>query len=325
MDPEYGLVPARMTPVPLHRSEVALLIPTRNAVRAGFWKAWIAAVRSQSVQPGCVIVADSRSQDETVALAQAQGWPVLPVTHFNHGRTRNQLIGQCPKAAILVFMTQDAILAEPDSLRKLLEPFADHRVAAVTARQLARPGADFFETQARRFNYPEQSRITLKSDIAELGIKAAFVSNSCCAWRRSALEEIGYFPEALTGEDTLAGFRLLEAGWKLVYNAQALVIHSHNFTITAEARRYFDIGVTHAQHQDYLQRLGPPEKEGTRFLRHQLAGLWKTQPWATPKALLRIFAKYGAYRLGRQYQRLPCRIRPHLSSQPNYWTTKDCA
>lgn len=305
----------------IEASRVALLVPTYNAARTGFWEDFLLAVEQQTIQPSQKLVADSGSGDETVAMARDAGWGILPVTNFNHGGTRNRMLQQFPDAEILVFLTQDAVLAEIWSLEKLLKPFQDPQVAAVTARQLPRLGAGLLEAHARHFNYPETSRITEQKDISRLGIKAAFVSNSCCAWRRTALEDVGGFPETLMGEDTLTGARLLERGWKLVYAADAPVIHSHAFTIAAESRRYFDIGVAHADYVDYLRQLGNPEREGLRFLRNQLRLLYRKQPGGIPAALLRLASKYLTYRLGRQYRKLPRCLCRHLSSQPRYWNT----
>jgi len=44
------------------------------------------------------------------------------------------------------------------------------------------------------------------------------------------LEEIGWFREKLImGEDTFAGARMLLAGYKIAYVADAQVYHSHNY------------------------------------------------------------------------------------------------
>lgn len=322
MDSQSGVVSTRMILDTPTYAGLALLVPTRNAAKSGLWEQWLQAVQDQTIQPEWRLVADSHSSDETIVKARSAGWETVQVINFNHGRTRNVMAQYYPEAEILVFLTQDAIFAEKESLARLLEPFQDPQVAAVTARQLPRPGAGLLEAQARLFNYPACSRITEQADIARLGIKAAFVSNSCCAWRTSALAQIGWFPDTLMGEDTLAGARLLEAGWKLAYAAEATVWHSHAFTIKEEARRYFDIGVAHADHRDYLQQLGGPEGEGLRFLRDQLRFLRQRRPVAIPLALLRIGAKYTAYRLGRHYRKLPLALCTRLSGQPQYWLTQ---
>lgn len=80
-------------------------------------------------------------------------------------------------------------------------------------------------------------------DIPLRGLKALFCSNSCAAYRRTAFEKVGGFPETLPlGEDMAITARLLEAGYTTVYCADAEVRHSHNYTSWQEFKRYFDIG-----------------------------------------------------------------------------------
>lgn len=38
-------------------------------------------------------------------------------------------------------------------------------------------------------------------------------------------------------------------GYKVAYIAEAMVRHSHNYSLTEEFKRYFDIGVFHADQQ----------------------------------------------------------------------------
>lgn len=301
------------------RPDVALLVPTRNA---GFlWRDWCEALRRQTVKPGWALVADSESRDATPLIAARYGLQVTRVDArtFDHGLTRNRMAAMVPKAEILVYLTQDAVLADPQALERLLEPFADPAVAIASGRQLPRPGAGEIEAQARLFNYPDQSRRIRKTDIPEMGIKAAFVSNSFCAWRAAALTAIGGFPSTIMGEDTLAAARLLLSGAEIAYVAEARVYHSHAYSIREESRRYFDIGVFHARFAAELEAFGRPEGEGRRFVRAQLEYLRKAAPGLIPGAILRIGCKYAGYRLGRKEHFLPRFLKRRLSLHPGWW------
>ena len=81
-------------------------------------------------------------------------------------------------AAFAVFLTQDAVLAQPDAIARLLSAFADPQVAAVYGRQLPHPGADPVSAHARGFNYPGVSRTVTLADRAALGIRTCFLSNA---------------------------------------------------------------------------------------------------------------------------------------------------
>ena len=83
------------------------------------WQDWIAAYQSQLLKADKVIVIDSSSSDNTAEHADESGFLVhsIPKSEFNHGGTRNQAVEFAKSFAdVVVFMTQDAILASPDSL-----------------------------------------------------------------------------------------------------------------------------------------------------------------------------------------------------------------
>ena len=85
-------------------------------------------------------------------------------------------------ADIFVCMTQDAIPADTALIGHLVEALQQPKVAAAYARQLPLPDCREIEKYTRSFNYPEESRIKSKDDIAELGIKTFFCSNVCAAY-----------------------------------------------------------------------------------------------------------------------------------------------
>ncbi len=181
---------------------------------------------------------------------------------FNHGRTRQLAADLCPEADIIIYMTQDAILASPDSVKNILTGFNDEKVGAVCGRQLPYPDASPIAAHARLFNYPAVSSVKSKDDIKRIGIKAAFLSNSFAAYRRTALMDVGGFPSNIIfGEDTYVAARMLLAGWKVAYAAEATCYHSHNYRIVEEFRRYFDIGIFHSQEKWFISLLGKAEGE----------------------------------------------------------------
>ena len=218
-----------------------LVIPTYNA--GNQWQDWIAAYQSQSLKADKVIVIDSSSSDDTVKLAEEAEFSVysIPQSIFNHGRTRNQAV-EFGKGFtdVVIFMTQDAILASSDSLANLLAPFVDPEVAAVCGRQLPHHDATPLAAHARYFNYPSESRVRTMADISVLGIKTAFMSNSFAAYRLSVFEELGGFPDnTILAEDMYLTAKMILLGYKVVYCAEATVFHSHNYTLKQEFQRYF--------------------------------------------------------------------------------------
>lgn len=299
---------------------IAVCVPTLNA--GSQWPLWLATTREGLTNHMRLVVADSSSDDETAALARAAGAEVIHIERaaFNHGGTRNQLLHALSDCDVVIFLTQDALLADADSLVELANSFITPNIGAAFGRQLPHHNATPIAAHARLFNYPTASRTVSQADIPKLGIKTAFLSNSFAAYRRQALIEAGGFPEhVILSEDMMAGARLLKQGWHLAYNANACVHHSHNYSMREEFKRYFDIGVFHAQEHWLIEWLGKAEGEGLRFLQSEIRYLLKHAPYSLPSAALRTVFKYLGYRLGCGHSTLPTPYKKKLSMHPSFW------
>jgi rhamnosyltransferase len=300
---------------------IALVVLTLNA---GVGATTVAnAIRSQRLQPDVWLVLDSGSSDGTVQTFTQAGADVVPVdgARFDHGATRQMAVDRLDGVDVVVFTTQDAMLADADALGALVACLDDSRIGAAYGRQVPRPGAGAIERHARLFNYPDVRAVHTMDDAARLGIKAAFCSNSFAAWRRSALLAVGGFPSpCILGEDMLTAARLLQAGYGVVYCAEARAVHSHALTVGGEARRYFDTGVMHADNPWLRQAFGSAGGEGMRFARSEMHYLaTHGAVLYIPEALVRDVVKLVAYRLGRAYRRLPMKWCPRMSMNPGYW------
>lgn len=296
-----------------------VIVPTLNAAKD--WPLFAPALLA-CAQPEQVLIVDSESTDGTPDLARAAGFRLHTIqrSDFNHGGTRRMAAGLVPDAEILIYMTQDAVCSGPDVLRSLLAVFADPLVAAACGRQLPRHGATAIEAHARIFNYPSLSEIRTLESRARLGIKAAFLSNSLAAYRRPALMQVGHFPDnVIFGEDMVTSARLLLAGYRVAYVAEAVIYHSHAYTMTQEFRRYFDIGVLHSRERWLLDEFGGAGGEGKRFVLSELSYLRKHDPRQIPSAFMRTVIKLIAYRLGREEAYLAPFVKRHLSLNSKYW------
>jgi rhamnosyltransferase len=301
------------------RASVAVIVPTRNAARD--WTAFASAIVA-NIEPRSVMIVDSASTDGTAELAYAEGFRVytVPLAEFNHGGTRQLAAEMLPDAEILVFLTQDAVLADANAIKALLELFEDPTVAAAFGRQLSRIGATPIEAHARRFNYPAESSIRVLESRETMGFKAIFISNSFAAYRREALMAVGGFPRhVIFGEDTITAAKLLLSGGKIAYVANAEVYHSHSYTWLQDFKRYFDIGVLHARESWLLRDFGSVGGEGGRFVRSELNYLWPRYWWLIPSALVRTALKLVGYRLGRIEKKLSLGWKRRLSMHRHFW------
>ncbi|MBC8205658.1 MAG: glycosyltransferase family 2 protein, partial [Kiritimatiellaeota bacterium] len=241
------------------------------------------------------------SGDATVDLAKRHGFEIHTIQpeHFNHGLTRQVGADLCPQADVLIYMTQDAVLADPQALENLLQSLENQQAAAAYGRQLPPPGTPPTEAFARQHNYPPESRIKTLADISDLGLHTAFCSNSFAAWRKDALDKIGGFPETDFGEDMLAAARLLQNGWHITYCAEAKVVHSHPLSTKEEFIRSRQIGRMHRANPWLEDLFGPTTGAGKKYLSEQVGFLSKNAPGALPSALLSAAAKFSGFSIGK--------------------------
>ena len=264
--------------------------------------------------PHRVLIVDSMSTDNTQKEALKRGLELLliPRSEFNHGTTREKARRHL-NTDIVVFLTQDAYLADKGSLDALLRPLLEEKAAMSYARQIPRPEAGMFEAFSREFNYPAEGHIRSLEDVKTFGVYTFFASNSCAAYRNEALDAIGGFSHVLIGEDTLACLKLLHQGYKVAYAAEAQVEHSHNYGLIQEFKRHFDTGLSR---QNFAPLLPSDIHRGRQFAKTLLAKVLKTAPWFLPYAALHLFAKWLGYHIGRNSQKAPKWLKRILSSQP---------
>ncbi|RMX03535.1 glycosyltransferase family 2 protein [Corticibacter populi] len=298
-----------------------LIIPTRNA--EPYLDALLAALELQTRQPDHVLVVDSSSSDATVPRLRAWGADVrvIDASRFNHGGTRRWASEQTDADA-LIYMTQDAVPADPHSFAHLLaELDGAPDIGAAYGRQLPHAGADLLAVHARAFNYPAQSQTKRLSDAPRLGIKTCFSSDAFCAYRHAAMDAVGGFPADVIGsEDAYLAARLLMAGYAVRYAASACVYHSHDYTLLQEFKRYFDIGVFYGREGWIRDAFGAAGGEGRRYVISELEMLKNShQLHRLPEALLRSGLKLVGYRLGHMEKWLPASLKPHISMFGNYW------
>lgn len=267
-----------------------------------------------------VLVVNSSSHDGTVELAREMGAEILvvPRHEFNHGATR-EIARKVLATDIVVMITPDARPLGPELIGNLVRPIVEGEASVAYARQLPRNEADFFEGFGRRFNYPDKSELRSIDDLKRLGAYTFFCSNSCAAWSNRALDEIGGFAPTLSLEDVVAVARLLHAGHRIAYCADAVVKHSHRHALIEEFKRHFDTGYVRALHKNQLFACGGDERRGALYAAEMLRELARRHPQLLPFAAVGIAAKYFGYRVGFRGHALPLWLKRRLSAQSYFW------
>jgi rhamnosyltransferase len=302
--------------------KTSVIIPTKNAGEQ--LAELLESLQSQTIS-GQIIIIDSSSSDSTQKIAESHGIRTIVTQRnaFDHGGTRTRA-AQEADGDILIFMTQDALPADEYAIEKLIQPFDDEHVAATFGRQLPKQDASLFSAHNRRFNYPEKSsRKTLK-DKKHYGIKTPFLSNSFAAYRKQALEGVGWFKQNLIStEDMYAGAKLLLAGYALAYVSDALVYHSHDYSLSEEFKRYFDIGVFHKSEAWIQREFGTAQGEGIKYIRSEFASIIKERKFRlVPEFFMRNTLKYAGYLLGKHNEKIPERMRRKMSRNAVWWDKK---
>lgn len=196
-----------------------------------------------------VLVVDSGSTDGTVELAWRYGATVhhIPQAEFNHGATRNFGISlSCGEYVALI--VQDAVPLDERWLAAMVENLErDERVAGVYGRQVPRPESSTL-TRAlvnswntaeleRREQFVDDPKRYRKMRPMQRRLLAAFDNVSSCL-RRSVWEEFP-FERTSFGEDLRWSKKVLEAGYKVVYEPRSAVLHSHERGAMYDLKRHY--------------------------------------------------------------------------------------
>lgn len=243
---------------------------------------------------------------------------------FNHGGTRRWAASQS-EAEYLMFMTQDAMPADENLIENLWNAFSlGENVGGAYARQLPAADCGFLECYTRSFNYPDETRVKSEKDIPVLGIKTFFCSNVCSMYRKSAYEAVGGFPShTIFNEDMICAGHMIQSGYQIVYEANARVIHSHNYSGMQQLKRNFDLAVSQTDFPEVFAQV-KSESEGVRLVLNSAGYLiHEKKIYLIPKLVWQSGCKYLGYKLGRNYQKLPKQMILKLTSSKNYWKQKN--
>ena len=196
-----------------------------------------------------VVVVDSGSTDGTVELARRYGASVHRVSRaeFDHGATRDLGLS-LSRGEYAALVVQDAVPLDERWLAAMVETLdKDELTAGVYGRQvprresspLTRVLVNSWPTAGleRREQFAGDPNLYGSLRPAERRSLATFDNVNSCV-RRSVWEEIP-FGRASFGEDLRWGKRVVEAGYKLVYEPRSAVFHSHERGAAYDLRRHF--------------------------------------------------------------------------------------
>ena len=300
---------------------ISVIILTCNAER--YIEKQLELLFAQSVRINEIILIDSSSNDNTLAIANKYNVKIVTIQRsaFNHGRTRNLGVS-LTTGDIIVFLTQDAIPANEETIGNLVYPYyRDADLAISFGRQLPNSDSNIFGEFSRIFNYPENSYSRSIIDINEYGIKTFFNSNSFSSYRRIHLVNLGLFPsDVIMCEDSVVAAKAILNNLKISYVGTACVFHSHNYTLLEEFKRYFDIGVAYGSNNWMISKFQSKKSQGYLFFKSEFKFIIsRGKGYLVVYQILRTVLRLLAFNLGLRHHILPSKVAKNLSMHSYHW------
>ena len=304
-------------------ARTSLFIPTYNAVSYAKKNFLTTLQTIKNAQLHRVLIIDSSSTDDTCAQVAKFGFElkIIPQQEFNHSLTRHLAYTMLAKdSEFIIYITQDVLISDTVNIVNLVAALLESpNLAGVYGRQLPQENATIFAQHLRYFNYANSSYIYSYADRLVHGMKIVFSSDSFAAYRVSALDKIGGFATKLIlGEDVYLFAKFLQHDLCVGYVAHAICQHSHNYSLVADFRRYFDIGVFYRTQSWIMNDFGKINRHGLKFVLSELKFIGY-RFWHWPEMCARILAKYVAYKLGYNFKYLGLRLCRKLTANKSFW------
>ncbi|MGE2689167.1 glycosyltransferase family 2 protein [Mycolicibacterium pulveris] len=184
----------------------------------------------QTVKPDEIILVDSGSTDDTVAIAEAAGCTIVHIakSEFSFGRALNR---GCSAASgdILLFASAHVYPVYNTYVEHIASAFDRDGIAIAYGRQVGDERTKFSESRVMLQWFPNQNIWDQDHP---------FSNNANAAVLRSVWQESPY-DETLTGlEDLDFAKKALDRGYKIAYVADAPVVHVHEETWSVIRNRY---------------------------------------------------------------------------------------
>ena len=171
----------------------------------------------------------------------------LEKEQFSHSLTREKAIRDYCTCRCVVMMSQDIKLTNEDVLFNLVKSINEKETVYNFAKQICTNKS--IEKYIRAKNYPAESYIVTNDDVEKMKFMAYFASDACSAYDRDIFMKVGGYGgyDIMMSEDALYSKIILDAGYKKKYCADAVVEHSHKYTLKQLYKRYYDTGIFQSQ------------------------------------------------------------------------------
>lgn len=304
----------------MSQKEVDVIIPVYKPDKS--FTELIKRLMKQSVRPKTIFILQTiRDESDCMVQSLEKCIRVIPVlqSEFDHGGTR-ALGMEKSDAEFALLMTQDAMPADNRLIEKLLESMDDEQVGVAYARQMVGKHAGRIERMSRLYNYPAEGYVRSDSDKKKYGIKTYFCSDVCALYRKAHYKQAGGFVQpTIFNEDMIMAYHMMKHGYRVAYQADARVFHSHNYTCRQMFARNFDLGVSHKQYEEIFSTISS-EKEGAGYAVKMIKALAAGGHFLSAVYFcIQCACRLAGYRLGLVYDKLPRKVLLKCTGSAWYW------
>ena len=215
------------------KPDVSILIRTKNEDK--FIGKTLSVLFSQTYKNFEVLIVDSGSTDDTLEVAQK--YPVriheIKPEEFTWGYALNYGFRKA-KGEYVVCLSAHALPLSDRWLEILIADFDDDSVAAVTSNILPCPDCNPFDRRGlfKKYNIEKQ----------ELFEGPPFIfSNAASVIRKSVWEKIHFDESLLAVEEEDWARKVRRINYKIMYEPEAKVYHSHNESLRQIYKRHYEL------------------------------------------------------------------------------------
>lgn len=300
----------------MNRIKVSIIILTKNA--GSTFKAVLDGIFLQNYKFFETIIIDSGSTDNTLKIAKEYPIKIIKIkpSEFGHGKTRNLGV-KLTKGKYVVFLTHDAIPNNKEWLSEMLKPLSNNKVAAVYGRQLPKEKEN---TLDKLFFQVLYGRKAIEWTFGSYTSGDNIFSDANSAIRKDLLLVNPYKNDIIVSEDYEWANRIMQKGYKIVYQPKAEVTHSHSYNLSSLFKRNFDIGVSYKYIKNFNDSAGFIKK-GIKLFATEAKYLIKAKKaYLLPSVFVRDVVRFIAINLGKNESIFPTNVKKsYLSAQRWYW------
>lgn len=213
------------------------------------------------------LLTESKDNSQKVLKDNNIDYELIKKEDFSHSLTREKYAFKT-KSDIICFITQDVVIKDDEWLFELVKNIGKDNIVAAYSRQVTK--YNNIEKYTRESNYPNDSFVVSKNDIKAKGLKTFFFSDAASAVDAKIYKELnGYDGKNLPiSEDMYFAYKVIQNGYKISYEADSIVYHSHNFTLKQLYERYKLTG-RFFKENSYLDQYGTTDS-GSKLAKYVL-------------------------------------------------------